>query len=87
MIDGLFQCDGIYLGTIVQEGHTTFPIYLHFNYVFNPVPSLKRVWIQEGSLWGGFYTSEAPIWGLLVMLIITGGVLAPFINGIPILPI
>ena len=49
--------DGIYLGTIVQEGYATFPIYLHFSYILNPVPSLKRVWIQEGSLQGHFYAS------------------------------
>ena len=43
-------CDGIYLGTIVQEGHTTFPMYPYFSYVFGPVSLMKGVWIQEGSL-------------------------------------
>ena len=57
MIAYIPQCDGIYLGAIVQKGHATFPIYLHFSYVLNPVPLLKRVWIQEGSLQGCFYAS------------------------------
>ena len=63
MITYVPQCDGIYLGTIVQEGHTTFTIYPHFSYVFDPMPSLKGVWIQEGSLWIGFYASGASILG------------------------
>ena len=49
--------DGIYLGDVVQEGHATSPIYLHFTYILNPVPSLERVWIQEESLQGVFYAS------------------------------
>ena len=65
MIDYVFWCDGIYLATIVQEGHTTFPIYLHFSYIFDPIPLLKRVQIQEGSLQSGFYASGASVWGLL----------------------
>ena len=78
--------DSIYLGTIVQEGHTTFPIYLHFRYIFNPVPSLERVWIQEGSLQGGFYASGASIWGPFMAFIVVGGVWTPFIDAIPSFP-
>ena len=86
MINYIFWHDGIYLGTIVQVGHTTFPIYLHFSYIFDPAPSLKRVHIQEGSLQGGFYTSGASVWGLFVALIIVRGVWAPFIDAVPSFP-
>ena len=74
MITYVLQHDGIYLGAIVQEGHATFPIYLHFSYVLNPVPLLERVWIQEASLQGGFYTSGASFCGLFVALIVVRGV-------------
>ena len=80
MIDYIFQCDGIYLGTIVQEVHTTFPIYLHFSYVFDPIPLLTRVWIQEGSLQGGFYAYGASILGPFVAFIVVRGVQVPFID-------
>ena len=86
MITYVLWCDGIYLGTIVQEGDTTFPIYPHSSYVFNLIPLLKGVWIQEGSLQNGFYASRASIWGLYVVLVIARGVWAPFINAIPSFP-
>ena len=79
MITYVPQCDGIYLGTIVQEGHTTVPIYPHFSYIFDPIPLLKGVWIQEGSLQSGFYTLGASVWGLFMALAIVRGVLAPFV--------
>ena len=62
--------DGIYLGTIVQEGHTTFPIYPHFSYVFDHVPSLKGIQIQEGSAWSSLYALVASVWGIFVVLVI-----------------
>ena len=86
MIAYIPRHDGIYLGTIVQEGQTTFPIYPHLIYVFDPIPSLERVYIQEGSLQGGFYASGASVWGLFVALIIVRGVQAPFVNTIPSFP-
>ena len=80
------QHDGIDLGTIVQESHTTVPIYPHSSYVFNPIPLLKGVWIQEGSLQSGFYASGASVRGIFMALIIVGGVWAPFIVAIPSFP-
>ena len=73
MITYIPQCDGIYLGTIVQEGHTTFAIYPHFSYIFNPVPWLKGVWIQEGSLWIGFMPQEPLSGGSSWHLSLSGG--------------
>ena len=86
MISYIPQCDGIYLGTIVQEGHTTFSIYLYSGYIFDPVPLLKRVLIQEGSLRGGFYDFGASIWGIFMVLVVVRGLQAPFINAIPFFP-
>ena len=53
--------DGIYLGPIVQEGHTTFPTYPHFSYILDPVLSLKGVWIQTWSLQNIFYALGASV--------------------------
>ena len=75
--------DGIYLDTVVQEGDATFPIYLYFSYVLNPIGLLKRVWIQEGSLQSGFYASSASFLGLFMAFIVVIGVKAPFINADP----
>ena len=86
MITYIPQCDGIYLGTILQEGHTTFPIYPHFSYVFDPIPLLKGVQIQEGSLWSSFYASGASVWGVFTALVFVGGAQAPFVNAIPSFP-
>ena len=78
--------DGIYLGTVVQRGHATFPIYLHSGYVFDPIPSLERVWIQEGSLQGGFHALGASVWGVSAAVIVVRGVQAPFVNAVPSFP-
>ena len=86
MITHIPQHDGIYLGTVVQGGHTTFLIYLHSGYIFDSIPLLERVQIQEGSLQGGFHTLGASIWGLFMVLIVVGGVWAPFIDAIPSFP-
>ena len=74
MITYIPQHDGTYLGTTVQEGHTAFPIYPHFSYVFDPIPLLKGVQIQEGSLQSGLYALETSIWGLFAALVVVGGV-------------
>ena len=86
MITYVLWHDGIYLGTIVQEGHTTFHIYPHFSYIFDPVPLLKGVQIQERSLWSGFYALGASVWRLFAVLVIVRGVQAPFIIAIPSFP-
>ena len=73
MITYVPQHDGIYLGTIVQEGQTTFPIYPYFSYIFDPVPLLKGVQIQEGSLQSGPYALGASIWGSSWCLLLSEG--------------
>ena len=60
---------------LVQESHTP-----HTSYVLDPLPMLKMVWIQEGSLWGGFYALRASIWGLFDALAVVGEFWAPFTN-------
>ena len=42
MITYILRCDFIYLGTIVQEGHTTFSIYPHSSYISEPHTIAER---------------------------------------------
>ena len=86
MITYIPQHDGIYLGTVVQEGHTFSLIYLHSGYVSHSVPLLKRVQIQVGSLQDGFYGLGASVWGLIMVLFVVREVQAPFIDAIPSFP-
>ena len=74
MITYILRHDGVDLGTIVQESHTTLPIHPHSSYILDPMPSLKGVQIQEGSLWSGFYASRASVRELFTPLVIVRGV-------------
>ena len=42
--------NSVYLSAIVKEGHTAFPINPYPGYVFDSVPLLEGIRIQEGSL-------------------------------------
>ena len=65
----IIRHDGIDLHAIVQESHAVLPIDLHFGIVFDPVPMLKGIWIQEGSLCELFYDLETSSWGFLGIII------------------
>ena len=86
MITYILRHGGVDLWTIVQESHATLSIYPHSGYILDPMPMLKGVWIQEGCLWGGFYTSRVSVWGLFNALVVGKGFWAPFIDAIPSLP-
>ena len=58
VITYIFRHDSVDLGAVVQESHTTLSIYPHCSYVFDPVPMLNGLCIQEGSLLGGFMPQE-----------------------------
>ena len=71
MILHIIRCDGIDLHAIVQESLAALPIDLHFGYIFDSMPMLKGVWIQEGSLLGSCYTLETSSWGFLGIVTFT----------------
>ena len=75
--------DGIDLCTIAQESHAALPIDLQFGHVFNPMPMLKGVWIQEGSLCESCYALGTSSWGFLGVIIFIWGAWAPFFNALP----
>ena len=50
------------------------------------MPTLKGVWIQEGSLLGCLYTLRTSVWGLFDVLAVVGGIWGPFFDAIPSLP-
>ena len=49
-------CNGVNLCAIVQESHAALPIDPFPGYVLNPMPAVKGIGIQEGSLCLAFYT-------------------------------
>ena len=55
--------NGVDLGAIVQENHADLPIDSYSGYVLDPIPLVKGVGIQEGSLHLAFYTLGVPSWG------------------------
>ena len=69
MIPHIIRCDGIDLCTIVQESLAALPIGLHFSYIFDPIPMLKRVQIQEGSQLESCYTLGTSLWEFLGVVI------------------
>ena len=55
--------NGFNLCAIVKEGHATLTINPYPSYILDPMPSVKVIWIQEGSLCLAFYVLGVPSWG------------------------
>ena len=60
---------GIYLCTIIKEGHTALSIDPHLGYILHPMPLLQGNGIQEGSLCVLLYALGAPSWGVIVIIL------------------
>ena len=86
MITYIFRCNGVDLCAIVQESHTTLSINSHSSYILGPMPTLKGVWIQEGSLLEWLYALGTSIWRFFGMVAVVRGVQAHFFDVIPSLP-
>ena len=83
MVLNELQCNGVYLCTIVQEGHAALSINPYPGYIFDPIPSVEGIGIQEGSMCMMFYALGILPWGTFGMVAFPGGVWAPFIGAIP----
>ena len=57
--------DGIYLCTIIKEGHTALFIDSNLGYILDPMPLLEGIRIQEGSLFALLYALGAPSGGVV----------------------
>ena len=75
--------DGVYLNAIIKEGHTALSIYPSLGYIFDPIPSVEGIGIQEGSLCAMPYALGIHSWGIFNLAILTQGVWAPFSGAIP----
>ena len=75
--------DGVYLCTIVKEGHTALSINPYLGYVFDPIPLVEGIGIQGGGLCVTPYTLGVPSWGTFDLAAMTRGVWAPFSGAIP----
>ena len=74
---------GVDLCAIVQESHATVSVDSHSGHVLNPVPLVKGVRIQEGSLHSVFYAWRIPSWGTFGMVAFSWGAQAPFFGALP----
>ena len=61
--------NGVNLCAIVQESHAALSINSYPGYILNPVPLVKGVRIQEGSLCLAFYVLGNLSWGTFSMAI------------------
>ena len=75
--------DGVYLCTIVKEGQPTVSINPYPGYIFDPVPSLEGVRIQEGCLCAMSYALGVLSWDAFGRVTFLKGVQAPFFGAIP----
>ena len=75
--------DCVYLCTIVKEGHIALSINPYSGHIFDPIPSLERVGIQEGSLCVTSYALDIPSWGAFNGVTLPRGIWAPFFGAIP----
>ena len=51
-----------------KESHTALPINPYPGYILHPIPSLKGIGIQEGSLCMTFCALGVPSWGAFSMV-------------------
>ena len=63
--------DGVYLCTVVTEGHTALSISPYLCYIFDPIPLVEGIGIQEGSLCMMPYALGNPFWGTFGLAILT----------------
>ena len=71
------------LGAIVQEGHASLSIDSYSGYVLNPIPLIKGVRIQEGSLYLKFYALGVLSSGIFGGVTFVLGAWAPFFSAVP----
>ena len=72
-------CNGVDLCAIVQESQAALP---YSGYILNPLPMVKGVSIQEGSLYLAFYTWGVPSWGTFGMVTFPWGAWGPFFGAV-----
>ena len=75
--------NSIYLHTIIKEVYIALSINSYLSYVFDPIPLVEEIRIQEGSLFVMSYTLGIPSGGTFGLATSTWGVQAPFSSTIP----
>ena len=75
--------NGVSLCTIVQESHAALPMNPYPGYIFDPIPLVKGIGIQEGSLCLASYTLGTPSWGTFSMSAFPWGAQTPFFGIVP----
>ena len=63
--------NSIYLHAIIEEGHKALSVNPYLGYIFNPIPSVEGIKIQEGSLCARSYTLGVPSGGAFGLATLT----------------
>ena len=63
--------NGIYLHTIIEEGHTALSVNPYLDYIFDPISLEEVIRIQEGSLCVMSYTLGIPSRGAFSLATLT----------------
>ena len=74
---------GIYLHAIIEESHAALSVDLHLGYIFDPIPMVEGIRIQEGSLCMLSYALSATFVATFCMVSLVRGTWAPFFGAIP----
>ena len=77
------RSDGAYLCTVIKEGYAALSINLYLGYIFDPIPLVEGIGIQEGRLCAMPYALGIPSGGTFGLAIFTWGVQALFSSAIP----
>ena len=59
------QHHSVYLCTIIEESHAALSVNPYPSYIFNPIPLVEGIGIQEGSLCMMPYVLGVPFWGAI----------------------
>ena len=83
MIFDKAQHNSIDLHAIIKENHTALSINPYLGYVFDAIPLVEGIGIQEGSLCGTSYALGTPSGGTFGLVTLAWGVQTPFSVAIP----
>ena len=71
MILNKTQYDIIYLHAVIEEGYAALSVNPYLEYIFDPIPLVEGIRIQEGSLYMMSYALGILSWGTFGLAVLT----------------
>ena len=75
--------NSVYLHAVIKEGHTALSVDSYLGYLFDPIPLVEGIGIQEGNLHTMSYALGIPSGSAFGLVALTWGIWAPFSGAIP----